>query len=225
MTDPTKDQARERARELAKESLEHGDAVGWFDRFYRDAGGVEGRIPWADLRGHPLLVEWLARHGGGAKDRRALVVGCGLGEDCETLSTAGFRVTGFDVSPTAVEWCRKRFPKSRVEYVAADLFHAPKEWKRAFDFVFELYTLQALPHEPRTQAIERIAEFVAPGGELLVITRARDPHDDPGQLPWPLIKSEVVAFMAYGLREVEFEDLPQAGDPPTRHFRALYRAT
>jgi len=224
MTDPNKDEARERARAFARESLARGDALGWFDAYYREVGGDEAEIPWADMDGHPLLVDWLARHHIEGAKRRALVVGCGLGEDCEALSRAGFEVTGFDLSPTAIEWARKRFPESRTTYVAANLLDPPREWQRAFDFVFECYTLQAVPPEVRLEAVPHIADFLARNGELLVVTRARDPHEDVGQLPWPLMRSELMTFNALGLREVTFEDLPAVGNPPNRHFRALYRA-
>jgi SAM-dependent methyltransferase len=223
MNQPSKDEARERARAIARQSLAHGDALGWFDAFYKDVAGDEAWVPWADMAGHPLLIEWLARHRVAGAGRRALVIGCGLGEDCEALSRAGFEVTGFDLSPTAIEWCRKRFPESRTTYVAANLLDPPREWQRAFDFVFECYTLQALPPELRLEALPNIADFVAVGGELLVVTRAREPHEDVGQLPWPLMRSELMAFSALALREVSFEDLPAVGDPPVRHFRALYR--
>jgi hypothetical protein len=226
VSEPTRDEARARARAIANEFLARGDAIGWFEAFYRDAGGVDARVPWADLQGHPLLVGWLDRQrvrGGG---RRALVVGGGLGEDSEALASAGFEATGFDVSPTAIEWCRKRFPQSRVDYRAADLFRAPSEWRKAFDLVLELYTLQALPQELRLDAARGIADFVAPQGELLVITRGREPEEPLAELPWPLVKSELAAFETLGLRESRFEDLGDGGssDRPGRHFRVHYRA-
>lgn len=222
----TKDEARERAREIARDALAHGDALGWFEKLYAEARGDESRIPWADLEGHPLLVEWLARERVDGRGKRALVVGCGLGEDAELLARAGFDTTGFDVSPTAIDWCRVRFPSSRVRYELGDLFAAPRAWRHAFDFVFEGYTLQALPLERRATGFAAIASFLAPRAELLVITRAREPHEDAGQLPWPLTRSEMRAFGAAGLREVSFDDLPDSGpsDKPGRHFRARYRA-
>jgi SAM-dependent methyltransferase len=227
MTQPTKEKARERAREIARESFARGDALGWFERLYAEASGDVSHIPWADLDGHPLLVEWLKAEAIAGAGRRALVVGCGLGEDAEVLSRAGFDVTGFDVAPTAIAWCRKRFPRSRVRYETADLFAAPRDWRGAFDFVFEGYTLQALPLDKRADAFACIASFVAPGGELLVVTRARDANEELSQLPWPLSHAELRAFETAGLREQSFEDLPDCGpiDKPGRHFRVLYGAS
>ncbi len=216
--------ARERARELARQFGRHGDATGWFEQLYAEASGDEGRIPWADLEGHPLLVEWLERHHVRGAGRRALAVGCGLGEDAEALARAGFEVTGFDVSSTAIEWCHRRFPASPARYLAADLFRLPPEFARRFDFVYEGYTLQALPPDPRALGVQCIADCVAPRGELLIVTRGRSADEDRGELPWPLLREELTAFEACGLRERSFEDLPMSGpsDRPARHFRALY---
>ena len=40
---------RARARELAEEFTERGEMLGWFDAFYKEAGGDNEQIPWADL--------------------------------------------------------------------------------------------------------------------------------------------------------------------------------
>lgn len=45
-------------------------------------------IPWAQQDGNLLLVEWLARNHCDGAGKRALVVGCGLGDDAEVLATS-----------------------------------------------------------------------------------------------------------------------------------------
>ncbi|NUP94811.1 MAG: methyltransferase domain-containing protein [Planctomycetaceae bacterium] len=221
--DQRRHDARERARELARTSLERGDATGWFEALYREAAGDTGRIPWADAEGHPLLVEWLASQSAPASGARALVVGCGLGEDSECLSRAGWNVTAFDVSPTAIDWCRKLHPHSSVRYTVGDLLDPPSEWLGQFALVFECYTLQALPAALRERASASLARLVAPGGSLLVVTRAREPGEDPGTLPWPLLRSELARFTTLGLVEREFDERESSqGLGPTRHFRARY---
>ena len=115
-----------------------------------------------------------------------------------------------------------------MEYLAANLLDPPSTWRHAFDFVFEANTLQVLPADLRSQAIEKIAGFLCPGGLLLVIARGREPSDSEGQMPWPLTRAELSGFAAVGLDELSFEDffdLEDPGEPAVHRFRALYRFT
>lgn len=203
---------RERARQLAAESLSAGDPTGWFDKLYRE--GVEV-IPWAELRPNPNLMEFAG------SGKTALVVGCGLGDDAEQVAQWGFETTAFDISPTAIEGCKRRFPGSPVRYETADLLAPPENWKGRFDFVLESYTVQALPPDVRAQAIDGVASFVKPGGMVLVIARAREENDPPGQVPWPLTRRELNLFTEFGLRETSFEDYM---DGETRRFRVVFTA-
>jgi SAM-dependent methyltransferase len=214
--------SRKVARKLAKEYIDRGDPTGWFEALYSEAAGNSSIIPWADLKVNPGLEEWLTRrtlHGDGKK---ALKVGCGLGDDAERLAKLGFAVTAFDIAPSAINWCKRRFPGSRVSYLVRDLFHAPQEWKGAFDFVLESYTLQVLTEDLRKPAIECISNLVAPGGTLLVIARGREITDPPGEMPWPLIRDELRGFEAQGLKEVSFERYYDKEEPPVLRFRAEY---
>ncbi|HXY37063.1 MAG TPA: class I SAM-dependent methyltransferase [Planctomycetaceae bacterium] len=220
---PDPEPKRSRARELAQSHVARGDAVGWFEPLYAEAQGNPERVPWADLKPNPNLVDWLgeAIRGNG---RTALVVGCGLGDDAELLTARGFRVTAFDVAPSAVAWCRRRFSTTPVRYETADVLNPPQDWNGAFDLVFEGYTLQVLGDAAlRKQAIGRLAAFPKPGGKLLVICRGREPGDPEGQMPWPLVREELAALDACGLTQLAFEDfLDQHESPAVRRFRALY---
>src|SRR3954465_1669871 len=144
------DSARASARELAAAHLRRGDPLGWFDVLYRRAGGQAAAIPWVDLRPNPNLSEWLSA--AGPPPRRALVIGCGLGDDAELLASLGWSVVAFDISAEAIRWARERFPKSLVSYRVVDLFDAPSDWRHQFDLVVEAYTLQVLPPALRTVA-------------------------------------------------------------------------
>lgn len=213
---------RTRARELASEFIGRGDPTGWFEHLYRE--GEEGRsiIPWADRGANGSLLEFWNAHPQRTEGKKALVIGCGLGDDAEQLAAWGFATTAFDISETAIRMARQRFPKSAVKYHVADLFHPPSQWEHSFDFVFEANTVQALPANVRPEAIRSIASFVGPGGKLLAIVRGREPDEPEGQLPWPLTRAEMREFVGAGLEEKSFEEYVDKEEPPTRRYRALY---
>ena len=218
--------AMDEAKRLAHAATATGQspaaAVGWFDSLYAGAAGDPQAVPWAHLEPSRYYAAWADKFLPSGCGRSALVVGCGLGDDAEDLAGRGFETTAFDVSPAAVAWCGRRFPNSAVRYRAADLLDHPPAWHRGFDFVLEVYTLQALPADLRARAVRHIADCLAPGGTLLVISRGRDADDHPGDLPWPLTKAEVHAFAKHGLAEAGFEDFLSDGEPPTRLFRAAF---
>ena len=212
---------RARARALARESIEKGDAVGWFERLYAEASRGTAVVPWADLAPNPHVVEWLDREA--PPPGRALDVGCGLGDTAEDLRRRGFAVTAFDVSPTAIAEARRRFPSSSVDYRALDLLSLPASFDGAFDLVVECYTLQVLSPAARAAAIESLRRAVAPGGILLVVARGRESDEPEGEMPWPLIRMEVEGVAGSALRLLSFEDFLDEEAPPVRRFRAAIR--
>jgi SAM-dependent methyltransferase len=219
----TEYEKRARIRELSTESIRKGKPYEWFEEFYKEGERGETIIPWADRGPNGQMVAFWKTHGWDATGQRALVVGCGLGDDAEQIAAWGFRTTAFDVSKTGIAMAKKRCPKSRVEYRVADLFAAPAEFARGFDFVFECNTVQALPTAIRGKAIASIAGFVKTCGRLLVIARARGESEPEGEIPWPLTRSEINGFVRAGLGEESFEEITDSEPPWTRRFRVLYR--
>ncbi len=211
------------ARKLAAEAVSRGEPLAWFEPLYAKGLSEGVPIPWADRKPNPSLIELFTKVDGLPSAGRALKVGCGLGDDAEWLSGKGFDVTAFDISASAIAECRRRFPESRVDYIVADLFQAPAAWAGAFALVVEAYTLQVLPPELREKAAEKIAAFVAPGGCLLAVSRARREEDPRGSMPWPLTEAEVRRFASFGLTETFFEDFVDSEEPPVRRFRACFR--
>ena len=217
------DDPRTRVRELAQVARTGGDPTGWFETLYAEAAGDAARVPWADFRPDPFAMQWLDAAHWDPQGEPALVVGCGLGDDAEALALRGFTVAAFDVAPTAVAWCRERFPDSRVNYQTADLFSLPEAWREAFALVLEINTLQALPAAARARAFAPLASTLRPDGVLLVIARGRDEGPEPDGPPWPLSRSQLAAFNALGLHGQSFEEFHDAENPPVRRFRAAYR--
>lgn len=170
-----------------------------FEQFYVRSESGGDRPPWDHGAPRPQLVEWAEAHGLDGGGRKALVVGCGYGSDAEYLAQLGFRTTGFDFSPTAVEGARRTHPSSHVTYLVADVLDLPQEWRGRFDLVVESLTVQSMPPAQHGEAARRIGALVAPGGTLVVLATTRIDEPEPEGPPWPLERSEVEAFATGGL--------------------------
>ena len=86
----------------------------WFEEFYARDEGDHQKIYWADLKPNPLLLAWMEDHKSTA-DMKTITIGCGLGDDAEAPSRYGYRVNAFDISPSAIEMCRQRYPGSTID--------------------------------------------------------------------------------------------------------------
>lgn len=214
--------ARENVKKLAAAFIENGDVTGWFDALYAEAEGNHEHIPWADLEPNKFLKLWVEQTNLQGNDRKALVVGCGLGDDAKFLDGLGFNVTAFDISPTAIEWAKRIHAETSIEFVVADLFKAPTEWKNAFEFVLEVYTIQPLPLELRETVIDAIADFVAPNGKLVVVTRGRENDEIPTDLPWALSHQDLSRFEVNGLKKTNFTEMLGDEEEPVRRFVVEY---
>ena len=199
---------RARARELADEYAKRGDTLGWFDALYKESGGDNEKIPWADLEPNRFFKSYAEDTNLRGDGRKALVVGCGLGDDAVYLDELGFKVTAFDISKTAIDWAKRLHNDKGIQFEVVDLFESPRKWLGAFEFVLEIYTIQPLPIEMRSSVIDAVAAFVANGGKLLVVTRGREDHEVPDQMPWPLSRRDLSRFEENGLTQTDFFIMP-----------------
>ena len=213
---PDPEQATHRAYQR---TLAEGDPTAWFEPLYAAAERGEAELPWHRDEPHPLLVRWGEARRPTAVGRRAVVVGCGLGDDAEYVARLGYDTVAFDVSPTAVATARRRFPHTRVHYRTADLLRLPARWDSGYDLVVEVRTVQSLPEPARGEAIAAVGRLVAPGGVLLVVAAAQDEADEPvAGPPWPLTREEIDAFTSPApgrrLHAVTVEEIADVRDGP-----------
>ncbi|MDQ1179211.1 bifunctional 2-polyprenyl-6-hydroxyphenol methylase/3-demethylubiquinol 3-O-methyltransferase UbiG [Rhodococcus sp. SORGH_AS_0301] len=204
MTDRDADASR-----LAADAMDQRDPTGWFERLYREAAEGNAVVPWDRDEPNPLIVERLAKSG--RPGLRALVVGCGYGTDAEYVASLGYDTTAFDISSTAVEAARTRFPDSLVSYEVADMLDMPTAWASAFDLVVESITVQSMPVWVRVDAISAIASTVAPAGTLCVVSGIRADGAEVDGPPWPLTRDEILSFGDNGLSAMTVERVPSEG--------------
>ncbi|MDQ3654193.1 MAG: class I SAM-dependent methyltransferase [Chloroflexota bacterium] len=197
-------------------------ATSWFEPLYAAAARGETSVPWDRHAPHQLLTEWVQRRRLAGDGKRAVVVGCGHGDDAALVASVGYRTTAFDISASAIRAARERYPEARIEFVTADLFHLPEAWIKAFDLVVESQTIQALPPAMREEVIAHVVSLVAPGGTLIVQAVAANEGDVYEGPPWPLNRADIDRFAAR-LDPVEISHLPAPGQPAFQRWRAEFQ--
>jgi 2-polyprenyl-3-methyl-5-hydroxy-6-metoxy-1,4-benzoquinol methylase len=184
-------------------SVQEDQPSNWFEPLYAGSDTNGEGVPWANMETHPSFSRWLTKNPLEGNGKSALVVGCGMGDDAIELETLGFQVTAFDVSETAIKFCKERFPQSKVKFVRADLLENQLQWQKKFDFVLEIYTVQALPPKYEKEVIQNISDFVAPDGQILVIAEVGEEERsfEKGP-PWLLTSKHIDSFVSCGLTVV-----------------------
>ncbi len=175
----------------------------WFEKLYSGTTESGEGVPWANMASHPFFKSWVDQHQISGNGKTALVVGCGLGDDAIELEQKGYEVTAFDVSKSAIELCKKRFPTSKVKFVQADLIQGIEDWHRKFDFVLEIFTIQALPPKYEETLIKHISDFVSDNGKLVIITEIqKEKRTFEKGPPWLLNTDYIEFFENHGLKRI-----------------------
>ena len=197
----------------------HNKASEWFDGLYKENKESQENIPWAKQTVNPLLQTYLDKkeeHKG-----KALVIGCGLGDDARALGLAGYDVTAIDVSQTALDLAKERFSDSTIIFEKQDILDMPQKYHEHFDFVFEAFTVQSLLVEFREQMVKAVVDTVSVGGKLLLVAHKREEaFEGP---PWPLSDEDVAIFKKTGLTELSHTLHTEESKISNSRFRVLYR--
>ncbi|MFL6100368.1 MAG: class I SAM-dependent methyltransferase [Actinomycetales bacterium] len=211
----------DRADELAADAIAAGEPTAWFEQLYAEGVAGSTALAWDRETANPLMLQWFDEHqdlreGSGKK---AVVVGAGLGADAARVASLGYDTTAFDVSPTAVRLASERV--HGVHFQIADLFELPAEWRRSFDLVVEIYTVQALPRDLRTRAVAAVRDLLATGGTACVIQASlgRGDSADDGP-PWPFTRDEIDQFAGEGVELADLQPVASDGGPFATHWMA-----
>lgn len=145
------------------------DHAFWHDHWQQPADS------WHDLEANPYVQEETSH----LRPGTALDAGCGPGAEALWLAEHGWQVTGVDISDAALDIARQQpHPKARsVEWIRADL--TTWEPERQWDLVMTSYAHTPLP---QLEFYTHLADWVAPGGTLLLIAHR---HDDTSRAQHP----------------------------------------
>lgn len=164
-----------------------------FARLYRRAPSVD-TLPWHREEPPTLLERVVEQRTTGG---RALDLGCGEGEHAVYLAQQGFSVVGVDFVAAALAAARTRAEHAGVELELHEGDVVEYRAPSAFDVVLDSGCLHHLPKAKATAYRKRLDEWLAPGGDYVLVHFAHRPKVlwIPAG-PKHLTRDEVVAFFA-----------------------------
>jgi SAM-dependent methyltransferase len=136
-----------------------------FKRLYRSARCPED-LPWHRAEPPGLLVDALdSRDEAGT----ALDVGCGAGTYSLHMARRGYRVTGVDFMPEAVELLRRQAADAGLTITADQADILVWEPPNAYDLVLDVGCLHSLGAERHARYKSRLLRWLAPGGDFVLV--------------------------------------------------------
>jgi len=176
-----------------EQSPGHKNAAFWEGRWR------SGLIPWDHGRAAPPFLEFLERHP--APTGSVLVPGCGSGHDVRLLAEHGARVTGMDISATAISEAQIRNSHERASYMAGDILQPARNLSGTFDWIFEHTCLCAMEPSNWDTYARSIRTLLKPEGQFVAIFYRR-PHD-PGGPPFGISEEEINRLFGTGFDLLE----------------------
>ncbi|GGE77784.1 SAM-dependent methyltransferase [Nesterenkonia cremea] len=151
--------------------MSRGFSAEFWDQTWR---GGHGGSAMKAMPPHPRVLSETAD----LKPGTALDVGCGAGTEALALAQAGWEATGVDISEQALEHAAQRAQAAgldqQVRWQVADA--VTWEPEQRYDLVLSCYAHAPIPQE---DLYARLADWVAPGGRLLLIGHLHHHADRP----------------------------------------------
>jgi SAM-dependent methyltransferase len=146
---------------------------------YRDL--PPGRIPW-NLEQPPELLADLV-HSGRIRPCDAIDIGCGAGNYTVWLATLGFRMTGMDISPTALELAGQLAREKGVtcRFLEEDITGDTGEHEGEFDFGVDWELLHHVFPEKRGTYVSNVHRMLRPGATYLSVCLSDRDRDFGGK--------------------------------------------
>ncbi len=139
------------------------------------------QIPWNQEEPPELLVD-LVRMGRIAPCD-AVDVGCGAGNYAVWLAEQGFRVTGFDISPTAIKLASHLARERGVDcrFLEGDLTRDQAGHEDSFDFGYDWEVLHHVFPAKRAAFVGNVHRMLRPGAKHLSVCFSEDDSDFGGR--------------------------------------------
>lgn len=136
-----------------------------------------GERLWDHGRPAPPLEEFVERHG--IPHGEILMPGPGSGHDVRYLASLGARVTGLDVSSSAVIVAERENPHPNASYCTGNFLNPGPELMNRFDWIVEHTCMCSMNPGLWSDYAAAVKKALKPNGHFLAIFY-RKPHDDDG---------------------------------------------
>ena len=138
------------------------------DKIYRDT--PIDKIPWNYEIPPESLMELVKS--GKIQPCNTIDLGCGTGSYAIFLATKGFRVTGIDISPSAISIARKKADEKGVDctFLAKDIVEDLEDLNESFDFAYDWELLHHIIPEKRLRYVENVYKLLNPKAKYLSVS-------------------------------------------------------
>jgi cyclopropane fatty-acyl-phospholipid synthase-like methyltransferase len=133
---------------------------------------------WKDASGWPTMARLKDLRERLEDGSRILELGCGRGVPATRELAKRHEVVGVDISSSQVALARHHVPEATFVHADVMELELPPE---SFDAVVSIYMFGHIPPDEQGELVERIAEWLRPGGWLLTTMGARD-EDAPAMV-------------------------------------------
>jgi 2-polyprenyl-3-methyl-5-hydroxy-6-metoxy-1,4-benzoquinol methylase len=165
-----------------------------FEALYRGESPAEGvppmqTPPWDTKAPKESVVAW---HGAGLVQGEVLDIGCGLGDNAIYLAQQGFKVTGLDISPTALSTAEQRAADAgvTVRFAVADATKLDG-YTAAFDTIIDSGMFHCLDDDGKRSYTEAAHRATRPGANMLMSCFS-DANPRGAELPVPVVSEQIL---------------------------------
>lgn len=157
----------EEVKRMVEELSEQDTIRDQMEKIYRQTPPAD--IPWNIESPPKALVELV--NAGQVHPCKTIDMGCGAGNYAIYLASAGFDVTGVDISPSAIALAEVNAKQKGVtcRFVAADVLGGLEEFAETFEFTYDWTLLHHIFPEHRRQYVETVHRLLVPGGNYLSV--------------------------------------------------------